>query len=189
MIDPGAEVTLIRRDVAEKLELAARPSPWAIESWRGDGPAFQALAVDLTISNSEENFQLQVENAQVVPMINASGRMINWELMRSDWPHLDGLDMPVVKPGEVGVLIGQDVDDAMEIIMTRRSTRPLAPIAKLTRFGWTVVGRISNRYERRQAGDRHQKVRLVRKISNATLKETMEKFGAMESYGVIQRLR
>ena len=179
MIDPGAEVTLIRRDVAEKLELAARPSPWAIESWRGDGPAFQAVAVDLTISNSEENIQLQVENAQVVPMISASGRMINWELMRSAWPHLDGLDMPVVKPGEVRVY--------MDIIMTRRSTRPLAPIAKLTRFGWTVVGRISNRYERRQAGNRHQNVCLVRKISKATLKERMEKFWAMESYGVIPR--
>ena len=52
MIDPRVEVTLIRRDVAEKLELAARPSPWAIESWRGDGPAFKALAVDITISNT-----------------------------------------------------------------------------------------------------------------------------------------
>lgn len=32
MIDPDAEITLVRRDVAERLELAARPSPWAIES-------------------------------------------------------------------------------------------------------------------------------------------------------------
>ena len=99
MIDPGAEVTLIWRDMAEKLELAAKllDSIAHVESWRGDRPTFQALAIDLIIANIEENFDLQVENAQVVPLVNASGRMISWELMRSDWPHLDSLDMPVVQ--------------------------------------------------------------------------------------------
>ena len=92
----------------------------------------------------------------------------------------------MVKPEKVGVLIGQDIDDAIEIIMTR-PTLPLAPIVKLTRSAWIVVGKISNRYETRQAGDRHQNVCLIRKISNAKLKWTMEKFWAMESYGVIPR--
>ena len=109
-------------------------------------------------------------------MISVSGRMINWELMKSDWPHLDGLEMPVVKPEEVGVLIGQDVDHATEILMTRKSTRPLAPVAKLSRFGWTVVGKISNRYGRRQVCERYQNGCLVRKISNTALNQTMEKF-------------
>ena len=85
------------------------------------------------------------------------------------------------------MFIGQDVDDAVEIILTRRSTRLLAPVAKLTRFGWTVVGKISKRYGRRQTSDRYQNVYLVRKISNAALEETMENFWALESYGVIPR--
>ena len=65
MIDPRAEVTLIRRDVAERLDLPIRPSRWATESWRVDEPAFQAFAIDLTISNNQENFHLGVENPKL----------------------------------------------------------------------------------------------------------------------------
>ena len=184
MIDPGAEVTLIRRDVAEKLDLQTSPSPWSIESWSGNEPTCKTLSVDLTFSNRDENFQLKAENAQVIPTINVSGRLVNWDLLKEDWPHLEGLEMPKIWPEEVGVLIGQDVDDAMEILLTRKSDKPLAPVAKLTRFGWTIVGKISNRYQWHESKRKHNVCLIRKRPSNAELMASMERFWNIESFGI-----
>ena len=184
MIDPGSEVTLIHRDIAEKVDLDSRPSPWAIESWSGNGSNHQALSVDLSISNISNDFHLNIENAHVVPNLNISGRLVDWSLLRRDWPHLKGLEMPIVRPEEVGMLISQDVDEAMEIIMTRRSEKPLAPVAKLTKFGWTVVGKISNRYHLHDSTRKHHVCAIRKRPNNQDLKEAIERFWNIESFGV-----
>ncbi len=110
MLDSGSELSLIRREVAEKLDLLTTQSGWSIESWRPKEPLYKALSVNLLVSTDDGSFHCNVDDAQVVDGMNFAGCIIDWDFMKRNWPQPHDLDLPVVRPEEVGVLIGQDVD-------------------------------------------------------------------------------
>lgn len=62
--------------------------------------------------------------------------MVDWSLLQSNWPHLQGLELEKVRPEEVTIPIGQE--EPHEFTQVRRVAKlNVAPFAKLTRFGWT----------------------------------------------------
>ena len=90
----------------------------------------------------DDNFHYDIQDTQVIDDINLAGRMVDWNILKLP----QDLELPAMRPEEVGIFIGQDVDECFDIILTRIPTQQIDPVAKLTRFVWTVVSKISNRY-------------------------------------------
>ncbi len=66
------------------------------------------------------------------------------------WPHLQGFEVPRVHEGEVTLLIGQDIPEALAPISVVRG-RPGEPYAVQTSLGWSVCGPMKGKEKTRVA--------------------------------------
>lgn len=141
MLDPGSEITLMRKDFAENIGVSGHPDALHLGSCL-DSRLIQTQLIKFDISSIDKRNKFHVEEAIVVPSIKGSDRRINWPKEKLRWDHLADLDLPEIDSGKVDVLIGQDVEDAHRQLATRKSPNRKEPTGKLTPFGWTVIGRI-----------------------------------------------
>jgi len=88
------------------------------------------------------------------------------------WPHLDGIDLPQVSIGEVGLLIGQDTLAALTPLEVRTGV-PGAPYAVKTLLRWTLNGPLSVNSERQKAS-----VNFVH--ADTCLKQQVKQFWELE---------
>ena len=94
------------------------------------------------------------------------------------------LDIPNVRPEEVSVIIGADFKRAHDVLETKRGKRHSDPQAELTRFGWVLFGKVSNRYKL-NSSKRQRHVNSVKRIEpNETLKRDLERLWTTESFGI-----
>ena len=82
-----------------------------------------------------------VENALVAEKLNLSPVMVNMEHVKSQWIHLEDLELKNVNGAEVKVVLGNDVT---EIIIPReiREGPKGSPFGVKTKLGWTVTGNL-----------------------------------------------
>ena len=110
----------------------------------------QTEKVSLQVMDIDENNALELpcvfKRAQLPVHID------NWAQPQdiSLWSHLDGIDLPQVSIGEVGLLIGQDTPTALTPLEVKTGA-PGAPYAVKTLLGWTLNGPLSLSSERQKA--------------------------------------
>ena len=181
LLDPDREVTLIREDMARELGLASRPKPIRTSTFHGRDPPMELKAVDFRISTEDSSLDISVENALTVPRLNVSA------LLKADWPHL-----AIVEPANMRPESGAGTSHRYHRTGCRRNPRlqrdrkgrQTAPRAKLTRFGWTVVGKVGNRYLLNNS-NRQRHVNFVRRSTfNDELMEALEWSWTTETFGV-----
>ncbi len=141
MLDPGSEITLMRKDFADDIGVSGPPDALNLGSCL-DSQLLQMQLIKFDIFSIDKRNKFHVEEAIVVPSIKGSDRRINWPKEKFRWDHLVDLDLPEIYSGKVDVLFGQDVEDAHRQLATRKSQNRQEPTGKLTPFGWTVIGRI-----------------------------------------------
>ena len=174
LLDPGREVTLIQEDMARDLGLALRLTSIRTSTFHGRDPPMKLKEVNFRISTEDNSLNISVENALTVPRLNVSGRMLNWALLKADWPHLAIVEPANMQPEQATVIIEKYVEKAHDYSETRRAGKPhLAPCTKLTRFDWTMIGKMVNRCLLSNS-NRQRRVNLVRRsTSNDELIEAL----------------
>ncbi|XP_072171548.1 uncharacterized protein [Diadema setosum] len=94
------------------------------------------------------------------------------------WEHLQGIDIPLVTQHEVGLLIGQDIPEALIPLEVRRGHK--GPYAVRTKLGWSVSGPVSKASE-------HLHSATANFIgSDVQLEEQVHKFWQMEGSEMLQ---
>ena len=178
LLDTGSEVSLIRKDIAEKLELQGPDKQLSFGTFNGNDPKITVSQVQFEVCSFDQSYVLPINKAFVVPKLNLSHRSVHNLQAACKWSHLSDLVLTSAEDADVTVLIGFDAPEAHVQLEVRRPPTQSAPMGILTHFGWTIVGTIG-------APQSHPRVNPIRISSSDDNTDTLlERFWSIEEMGI-----
>ena len=141
-LDGGSDTSYIREDVAHVLGASWNQENLQIATLGGAVINQKTSEVELNVSSVTDGKIVAKIKTWTLPVVCDDLEMINWEVDRGTWPHLQDIDFK--KPagsGVVDLLIGSDYPELHEVL-ERRIGLPLTPVAERTPLGWVCVGPI-----------------------------------------------
>ena len=146
LLDNGSDVSLIRQDVANYLNLIGPKRRVTFNTFHGEDPAIDTMTVNFLVKSVDESFEVSIYNASTVPRLNLSRRSFNLQALQRRWPHLAEVKSGSINYSEVTVLIGAGAQEAHQHLDTRIPPKgTTAPYGILTPFGWCCVGMLPTR--------------------------------------------
>ena len=144
LLDPGSESSFCNESVLNRLKLKGEKSQLSLQTVEGKGRPQISTKVRLELSSlaSDEPQRITVPEAWTVPSLNINMPNIS-QKQRGKWRHIQDLDIPQCSEGQVELLLGANVSEAV-IQREIRIGQPGQPIAVRTAFGWTLTGNVSN---------------------------------------------
>ena len=145
LLDPGAQTSLCSNDLAEQLDIPGKQQELCVQTVEGAGKRQVAkrMVIELTgLSAEASRKRVTVPEVWAVPKLNISMPQVSRQ-NRKKWHHLEGLDVPDCASGEVQLLLGANVIEAV-IQHEVRSGPPGQPVAVRTDFGWALTGAVHN---------------------------------------------
>lgn len=142
ILDDGSSDTLIRRDIADKLNLEGSERLLCLGNIENNGTPQSSRAVNLLVTPTGKqaaNMPVHIHPAWTVPKLNVPPQRLVKENIRRTWKHLEDLDIPAVSSDQIGLLIGVQVTEAMIQHEYRRGPKG-QPYAVRTDFGWAIAG-------------------------------------------------
>ena len=142
ILDNGSSDTLIRRDIADKLNLEGPERLLCLGNIENNGTPRSSRAVNLLVTPTGKqavNLPVQIHPAWSVPKLNVPPQRLVKENVRKTWKHLEDLDIPTVSTDQIGLPIGVQVTEAMVQHEYRRGPKG-QPYAVRTDFGWAIAG-------------------------------------------------
>ena len=142
ILDDGSSDTLIRRDIADKLNLEGPERLLCLGNIENNGTPQSSRAVNLLVTaTGKQAVDTPVHNHPVwtVPKLNVPPQRLVKENVRRTWKHLEDLDIPAVSSDQIGLLIGVQVTEAM-IQHEHRCGPKGQPYAARTDFGRAIAG-------------------------------------------------
>ena len=116
ILDDGSSDTLIRRDIADKLNLEGPERLLCLGNIENNGTPQSSRAVNLLVTPTGKqavNMPVHIHPVWTVPKLNVPPQRLVKENVRRTWKHLEDLDIPAVSSDEIGLLIGVQVTEAM----------------------------------------------------------------------------
>lgn len=105
LMDNGSEVTLCHEQLAKKLGLVGKKIEYTLTGMTGSTQV-EGTMVSLTVKSMDESTVIELPNVKTVKGVPISPSCIPKRDDLSRWSHLDGIDIPELKKGEVMLLIG-----------------------------------------------------------------------------------
>ena len=141
LLDPGSEITMVRKEIMDRLGLKGSPAQVSYGTVNGPGTRKLIERVDFNISSLDDTFTFKIEDAQAVTSLNLVKRPFNLDKLVEKWPHLNGVPIHSSSIEDVALLIGQDHPAPLEVFEIRTDpNNQRAPRAQCTAFGWIIVG-------------------------------------------------
>ena len=145
LLDPGAQTSLCQEGLLEELGIQGEPQPLILHNVEADGQEKISRRVKLELSPlavTEDRDQLIcVPEAYSVKKVNVRTPSIN-KRWKTKWKHLEDLALPDCTKGEVEILLGANVLEAI-LQKEARVGRSGEPVAIRTAFGWSLTGSIA----------------------------------------------
>ena len=116
ILDDGSSDTLIRRDIADKLNLEGPERLLCLANIENSGTLQSSRAVNLLVTATGKqgvDTPVHIHPVWTVPKLNVPPQRLVKENVRRTWKHLEDLDIPAVSSDEIGLLIGVHVTEAM----------------------------------------------------------------------------
>jgi len=138
ILDDGSSHTLIRRHIADKLNLEGPEQLLCLGNIENNETARSSRAVILLVTPTGKqavNLPVQIHPAWTVTKLNVPPQRLVRENVRKTWKHLEDLDIPAVSTDQIGLLI----TEAMIQHEYRRGLKG-QPYAERTDFGWAIAG-------------------------------------------------
>ena len=137
LLDPGSEISFCSQRLADSLKLLQTPVRYGIKTMTTPG-YISGAAVDLIISDLNEESSIAVRRMLVYPEIDAKPNDYPIEIDTGKYPHLEGISLPKLENNHVDLLIGADIPLA-HISEVKRSVN-CNTTAQYCIFGWTLFG-------------------------------------------------
>ena len=165
--------------VLDELRIKGEATQLSLKHIGGSEPPQRSQKIVLQLSPllGETSQQISVTEAFSVPNINIRTPVIS-SRDRSTWKHLLGLPIPDCSSGQVELLLGANV---LEAVIQRevRVGRPGQPVAIRTAFGWTLTGAVSD-----LVSGASKEVMLIERVDpEEQLMETVQHWWTTESFG------
>lgn len=169
LLDEGSSRSYLNSDVAAELGLEGRPQELTVKVLNDNQEKFNSCIVEFMI-NSMDGRVLKQASAYTTERVTGDMQVLNWNLYKTKWKHLERIKFPQVGPRPiVDLLIGVDQADLLYSLEDVRG-RPGEPIARLTPLGWTCIGNPELQAIQAQtnftflANDSHELNNLVRRF-------------------------
>lgn len=142
LLDSGSQASLIVEEFADKIGLQGETSVLHLGTVNSAHEAKPSRKVafnvgPLGVPNARE---IAVKEAWTIPRLNLPSQRVTQSMIDS-WPHLKGLDIPLVDSKNVTVLLGANVLDAILHTKVRCGAQG-QPVAVNTALGWTLTGAV-----------------------------------------------
>ena len=138
LLDTGSDTTLLRSDIATKLQLKGENRKLNINSalFHRKNVNFKIVTFDIKLDEPVKSFDIK---AWVVESLNLAKVQYDVNEMKSKFSHLADITFPEFKEDELTLLIGTNY---MDLLLYRDyiKGRIGEPIAIKTVFGWILVG-------------------------------------------------
>ena len=134
IVDSGSNITLVKRDLVDKLGIQSSPSPFTVNTLSGPSTHDKQVLCKFTLLGDDRRERVEVE-ALTVPSIPIKN---NSQVNLANWPHLKDLDLAQVN-GPIELIIGTDCPELFWSLEERRGGRK-EPLARRTLLGWIVFG-------------------------------------------------
>ena len=135
LVDSGCNQTLLRRSVADKLQIKGSPYAYTMNTMNGRA-SHDEIRCEFTVTTEDGTGSVFVEDALTIPSISIYARYDG--TAHEKWPHLSDLHFPKLS-GEVDLVIGTDCTDMFWTLQERHGARK-EPIARRTHLGWILLG-------------------------------------------------
>ena len=143
LLDPGAQTSLCSNKLADRLDITGEAQELCVQTVEGSGQKQTARKMMIELSSPSADAaqkRIKVPEVWAVPRLNIPMPRINRQ-QRSTWRHLDNLDVPDYSTGEVEILLGANVIEAV-IQHEVRAGASGQPVAIRTDFGWALTGEV-----------------------------------------------
>ena len=145
LLDTGAQTSLCNEDVLQELGITGDRRQLCIQNVEGSGEQKPSERVTLTVSAlgaGGKEGRIKIAEAWSVPSLNVTAPTVTHRQLRR-CVHLRGLKFPQYGGGEVKLLLGGNVLEAV-LQKEARVGEPNQPAAVKTEFGWTLAGSVSS---------------------------------------------
>ena len=144
LLDTGAQTSLCCEDVLRELSISGDRRQLCIQHVEGSGTQKSSERVTLTVSalgGDAKEGRIRISEVWSVPSLNVRAPKVDHRQLKQ-FDHLRGLKFPQYDGGEVKLLLGGNVLEAV-LQQEARVGRPNQPAAVRTEFGWSLVGSVS----------------------------------------------
>ena len=173
VFDTGSDATLIRQDVARKLNLQGSSRKLEIKNVFLDSSHFNSKLVNFKTSSSSHPKAIGITNAFIVPHLNSNTKPVDLNVLKETFPHLSDINLPKLYNCDVTILIGTEFPQLLVNHEYRCSDNENDPFAVKTKLGWVLMGGKTNRNQ----------VNLNFLETNISLEE----FWKIENYGTLNK--
>ncbi|KAK3886574.1 hypothetical protein Pcinc_009223 [Petrolisthes cinctipes] len=117
------------------------PIKLSVSTLRPEGIQMDSFMVtDVEVCDVDENNFITLPPVYVLDEIPVPSNDIVKKEDLQNWPHLSDIDIPDMGDAEIGLMIGNNVPQAMEPQEIIHSTEEGGPFALRTKIGWLVLG-------------------------------------------------
>ena len=144
LMDNGSEVTLCHEQLAKKLGLVGKKIEYTLTGMTGSTQV-EGTMVSLTVKSMDESTVIELPNVKTVKGMPISPSCIPKCDDLSRWSHLDRIDIPELKKGEVMLLIGVKERPSLFLPLEYKMGEETEPVAIKYSLGWTVIGPVGGK--------------------------------------------
>ncbi|XP_062713659.1 uncharacterized protein LOC109432815 [Aedes albopictus] len=177
-LDDGSSSTLMEAAIATKLGVdGPADSLWL--SWTGNVSREEKYSqrVSIEIAGQDGGNRFRLNNVRTVQKLNLPSQTLQYEDLRSMYPHLRGLPVQSYSRANPGIIIGMEHARLLATLKIREG-KANDPVAAKTRLGWCIFGK--------QCGE-NQSVELLNhhsEMKNRELHEQMKTFFGIEEASI-----
>lgn len=186
-LDDGSSLTLMDRQIFEKLNLSGAAEPLHLQWTKGITRTEDSFRTTIAISGSGEKKRHVLTNVYAVDELDLPEQTVNAQRLKERYSHLRGLPIPDIVRGKPKILIG--LQHSQLLLGSRNHVGEKdAPIASKTNLGWIVFGNVFQSMGV-VALTNHKKSGVQLSIHEATknddeLHRLVKSFFTTESFGV-----
>ncbi|XP_064631645.1 uncharacterized protein LOC135489940 [Lineus longissimus] len=138
LLDSGSNGTFCARDLVDTLALSGIKKKVEVTTLEKRANVMDTAIFSLEVADLGEREIVGLPSVIARPDLHISPTAMTHEEIDKH-PHLKDIEFPVVEPGKVQLLIGQDVPEALIPLEVKRGEGG-APYAVRTALGWTLNG-------------------------------------------------
>ena len=143
VLDPRSDSTLIRKELADSLQLRGEPHQLNLCTVGSDPTTQNMCRVSFCLSSNDHPEPVPVNGAWVINKLNIPSVKLSKNDEIERWCHLSDVDIPELEGCDVTLLIRSDMAHLL-IHLEVRQGRWGEPIAIKTPLGWTLFGNVDS---------------------------------------------
>ncbi|KAL9976464.1 hypothetical protein ACROYT_G013771 [Oculina patagonica] len=143
LLDPGSDVTLCDMSLMEKLQVVGLPKEFSLVTVNGASETRMGYELSLSVRGLRMDEEIELNRVWTVDTLRLPQGSPPMKEDAAQWPHLNGIDFPMIQNDKVSLLIGCDVPEAHWVCDQRRGWRG-QPYAVRTPLGWTLMGPLNS---------------------------------------------